>query len=364
MPKSGAKPKGKSWFKRQTIMERVLLALVPCLIGAVYFFGWRSFVMLLWVMAVGCLTEYLMASKRGDPLTGSCLVTGALLALSLPPATPFWMAAVGIIVGIFFGKEVFGGFGRNVFNPAIVGRAFIYVCFPVELTGQFTPAYGGFPGGLAHWGPMRMFEGMDALTAATPMWARRDHGVVTELSDLFFGTIGGTFNEGTQVLAAGSVGEVSALLVLLGGIYLLWTKTANWRLVAGSLGGAAATCLFFRHALGAEGVPPLLWTLSSGAMLYACFFMVTDPVSAPKDRRAQWIYAVFIGAMIVFLRWKSVFSGAVAFAILLGNTLGPTVEMITSSKSKGKSKGKGKTTTKDATGKASDKSSDTAKAAG
>lgn len=355
MAKSGAKK--KSWFKRQTVMERVLLALVPCLIGAVYFFGWRSFVMLLWVMAVGCLTEYLMASRRGDPLTGSCMVTCALLALSLPPAVPFWMAAVGILVGIFFGKEVFGGFGRNVFNPAIVGRAFIYVCFPVELTGQFAPAYGGFPGGFAQWGPKTMLNGMDALTAATPMWARRDHGFVADLSDLFLGTIGGTFDEGTRVLAAGSVGEVSALLVLIGGIYLLWTKAANWRLVSGSLGGAVVASLFFRYILGADGVPPLLWSLCSGAMLYACFFMVTDPVSAPNDKKAQWIYAAFIGVMIVFLRWKSVFSGAVAFAILLGNTVGPTVEMITSSKKKKKSAAKAKETKKPG------KATETAKAA-
>lgn len=329
MAKSDKKSGKKPWFKRQVIMERVLIALVPCLIGGVYFFGWRTVALLGIVLAVGCATEYWMASRRGDPLTGACLVSGALLALSLPATTPFWIAAVGIFIGIFFGKEVFGGFGRNVFNPAIVGRGFIYVCFPVELTGQFTPVYAGFPGGFAHWGPLTRLEGLEAVTSATPMWARRDYGFTTDVSDLFLGTIRGTFGEPEQVLAAGSIGEVSALLVLLGGVYLLWTKTANWRLVVGSLAGATVASLVFRHALGAEGVPPLLWSLSSGAMLYACFFMVTDPVSAPKDKQAQWIYAVFIGVMIVFLRWKSVFSGAVAFAILLGNTVGPTVELIT-----------------------------------
>ena len=130
-----------------------------------------------------------------------------------------------------------------------------------------------------------------------------------------------------RAVAAGLVGEVSALLLILGGVYLLWTKTANWRLVASSFGGAIAASIFFRYGLGAEKVPDPLFTLFSGAMVYACFFMVTDPVSAPRDKPTQWIYGAFIGIMIVFLRWKAVFAGGVAFAILLGNTLGPTVEM-------------------------------------
>lgn len=347
MPEASAKPAPKPVrkapvFKRQKIMEKVLLALLPAALGAVYFFGWRVLLVTAWVMAVSCATEYYLAKRRGDPLTGACLVTGALLGLSLPPTIPLWMGAVGAVVGIAFGKELFGGFGRNVFNPAIVGRAFMYVSFPVEMTKWFVPVYRGGAGGFARWGPRRAIEyageTFDALTAATPMWFRRDigfpesFGLLDQLKQLFTGSIGGVYEGASDglphVLAAGSAGEVSALLLLLGGIYMLWTKTANWRLVLSSFSGAIVANILFRNVFGYEQVPPLLFTLFSGAMMYACFFMVTDPVSAPKDRRTQYWYGAFIGIMIVFFRWKAMFAGGVAFAILLGNTVGPTIELI------------------------------------
>lgn len=323
--------KKKPWFRKQPMMRKVEIALIPVLIGAVYYFGWRSLAMVVWVSLVGMLTEYIMAKKRGDPVTEAVFVSAMLFGLSLPPTLPFWQGAVGIAVGILFGKEVFGGFARNPFNPAIVGRGFVYVCFPIDMTSGFTPAWKAFPGGFGHWAAQTFYEGLDAVTAATPMWSRRDYGYETDLLHLFLGNIGDVFTSTdgvTRVLAAGSMGEVSSALVLIGGIYLLWTKTANWRLTASTLGGAIAATLIFRYGLGAEKVPPVLWTLCSGAMLYAAFFMVTDPISAPKDKTAQWIYGAFIGFMIVFLRWKAVFAGGVAFAILLGNTIGPTVEMI------------------------------------
>jgi Na+-transporting NADH:ubiquinone oxidoreductase subunit B len=324
--------KKKAWFRKQPMMRKVEIALIPVLIGSIYFFGWRSLAMVVWVSLAGLLTEYVMAKKRGDPVTEAVFVTSLLFGLSLPPTLPFWQGAVGIVVGILFGKEVFGGFGRNAFNPAIVGRGFIYVCFPIDMTGGFTPVWKGGAAGFAQWGPVQMlYDGIDAITAATPMWSRRDFGHETHLLNLFLGNVGEVFTSPdgvTRALAAGSIGEVSALLVLIGGIYLLWTKTANWRLTLSTLGGAVAATVLFRYVLGAEKVPPILWTLCSGAMLYAAFFMVTDPISAPKNKTAQYIYGAFIGIMIVFLRWKAVFAGGVAFAILLGNTIGPTVEMV------------------------------------
>jgi Na+-transporting NADH:ubiquinone oxidoreductase subunit B len=313
------------------MMRKVEYALMPALIGAIYFFGWRTLAMVLWVAAVGCATEYFMSKKRGDPVTEAVFVTSLLLGLSLPPTIPFWQAGVGMFVAILFGKEVFGGFPRNVFNPAIVGRGFLYVCFPVDMTSRFTAVWNGLPAGFTHWGARLQLDGIDAVSAATPMWSRRDFGYEARLLDLVTGNIGNVFTgtDGVQrVLTAGSVGEVSALLLLIGGAYLLWTKTAQWRLTVSTLAGAIVSATVFRYLLGADAVPPVLWTLCSGAMLYAAFFMVTDPISAPKNKKAQWIYGAFIGTMIVFLRWKAVFAGAVAFAILLGNTLAPTLEMI------------------------------------
>ena len=331
MATAAVAPKKKPWLKTQPIMRKVEYALMPALLGAIYFFGWRVLAMVLWVAVVGAATEYFMAKKRGDPVTEAVFVTALLLGLSMPPTIPFWQAGVGMFVAILFGKEVFGGFPRNVFNPAIVGRGFLYVCFPIDMTSKFTAVWKGIPAGFAHWGARIQFDGMDAVSAATPMWSRRDFGYEAKLLDLFTGNIGNVFTgtDGVQrVLTAGSAGEVSALLLLLGGAYLLWTKTAQWRLTVSTLAGAIVSAAIFRYALGADAVPPIPWTLCSGAMLYAAFFMVTDPISAPKNKNAQWVYGAFIGIMIVFLRWKAVFAGAVAFAILLGNTLSPTLEMI------------------------------------
>jgi Na+-transporting NADH:ubiquinone oxidoreductase subunit B len=250
------------------------------------------------------------------------------------------MAVVGVVVGILFAKEVFGGFGRNFANPAIVGRAFIYVCFPLEMTGRFVPVFREWPGGFLRWS----FESLealpaalasagssvaDAVTTATPMLARRDMGFVTPLEDLFLGTVGGVFpgEGGSRILAAGSIGEGCALLILLAGIYLLVTRTANWRLTLSTLAGAAAVNLFLHSVCGINEVPRIGFTLCSGALLYAAVFMVTDPVSAPKKPLAMFAYGGVIGLFIVLLRWRASFSGAVAFAILLGNICGPLFDL-------------------------------------
>ena len=330
----------KPAFLKQLMMMRVLYALVPVALAAVYLFGWR----VLALVGVSCLfaflAEWSMLYAKNGKISQAAWVTGALFGLSLPPTTPFWVAAVGIVFGIVFGKMVFGGFGKNVFNPAIVGRAFVYVCFPVEMTSRFVPAFTGFPGGFAKWSfaalrdlPAELaapgLKVVDAITAATPMWSRRDYGADVPLWDLVTGQIGNLFEHAghTQVLAAGSAGEVSAIAILLGAAYLLWTKTANYRLMLGTLIGAVAINLALRNGLGIDAVPPLPFTLFSGAFLYAAVFMVTDPISAPRLPLSMWIYGIFIGAMIVFLRYKAVFAGGVAFAILLGNILAPSLDL-------------------------------------
>ncbi|HOX38434.1 MAG TPA: RnfABCDGE type electron transport complex subunit D [Candidatus Brocadiia bacterium] len=337
--RKGVKKRG--FFARQPIMAKVLAALVPCQLGAVYFFGWRCMALLAWVTFAGVMVEWLTSSKRGDSVSTACLVTCALFSLSLPAEIPLWMATVGIVFAILFGKEAFGGFGRNVFNPAVTGRAFIYVAFPEEMTGSFSPAFRGFPGGFAKWSMGAMSKapewlaqadvtkGIDALTQATPMVARRDFGYSTSLIDLFTGQIGGVFEYAgnKSVLAAGSVGEVSALLILIGGIYLLGTRTANWRIVVSVLLGAVLCNLGMGAALGPKVVPPVPFTLLSGALLYGAFFMATDPVSAPRNKKSMVVYGLLIGALIVFFRAKSIFAGGVAFAILIGNMIAPSLDM-------------------------------------
>ncbi len=334
----------RAWLRRlvlpQRNMFRVLVALIPIAVAGVYFFGWRVVALLIVCSAVGLAVEFLTARRRGSPVSTACFVTCGLLALSLPSTTPYWIAAVAAAVGILFGKEVFGGFGRNFANPAIVGRAFVYVAFPTELTSAFVPAFRPWPGGLVHWSMTSMAQlpehlaryGVapgDIITQATPMLARSRYGYPTPTWDLLTGGIGDVFHgaQGTRVLAAGSIGEVSALVCILAGVYLLVTRTANWRLMVSPLAGAVAANVLFRNVLGEVDVPPLTFTLASGALLYAAVFMVTEPVSAPKDKRAMLVYGGLIGFLVVLLRWRGQFVGAVAFAILLGNIVAPLLDL-------------------------------------
>lgn len=325
-------------------MLRMLYALAPLAAAGVYFFGWRSLALLGVCAAAGFATEYVTSRRRAAPVSTACFVTIALYALSLPPLTPLWIAAVGAVVAILFGKEVFGGFGRNFANPAIVGRAFVYICFPVALTSQFVPAFTGWPGGLAHWSfagldqlPPHLAAGgktvLDAITQASPQWVVKNVTFeVSNLADLLLGTIGGTYSgpNGTRIVAAGSIGEGCAVLIALAAAYLLITRTANWRLMAGGLLGVVVSGVFFRNVLGFDAVgqvPPIELGLLAGSTLFAIVFMITEPVSAPKKHAAQWVYAFLIGLLMIVMRWLGVFVASATFAILIGNMVAPLLDL-------------------------------------
>ena len=210
-----------SW---QPPMRRVLYALAPVVAASVWFFGWRALVVVAVVNLAAFLTEYVFTRFTKAETTSAVFVTGTLLGLSLPPTIPIWIAVVGAVFGVFFGKMVFGGFGRNVFNPALVGRIFIYVSFAVPMNARWAdpiPAATGalsFPwgaGGFSRWAS-------DALTGATPLRSLRE-GAPVDLLPLVWGNV------------AGSLGETSAVLILLGGLYIIWKKAANWRIVVSEL---------------------------------------------------------------------------------------------------------------------------------
>jgi len=335
-------------FLKQPNMRRMIYALTPILVSAVYFFGWRVVFILAICNVAGLTSEYVMTRRRGQPISTACFVTCWLYALSLPPTVPWWIAVVGVVVAILFAKEVFGGFGRNFANPAIVGRAFVYVCFPVPLTARWVPALRGFPGGFAHWslaelGRLPSYlaatgkDVADAVSQASPMWVYRDLGEgawrqAGSYWDLLTGSIGGVIHTDglTQIMSAGSMGEGCAALIALSAVYLLVTKTANWRLMLSCLCGLVATNLLFRDAFGFDGpggIPPVAFNLLAGTTLYVTVFMVTDPVSAPKQKLAQFAYGALIGFLIVVLRWRGVFVAAATFSVLLGNIVGPLLDM-------------------------------------
>ncbi len=329
----------KPEFIKQKVMLKVVYALIPVALTGIYFFGWRVAAILLVSTAAAVITEWIMTANRKGKISQACFVTSILYGLSLPPTTPFWIVASGAVIAILFGKEVFGGFGKNIFNPAIVGRAFVYVAFPVELTSKFVPVFSGFPGGFKEWSfetsayaasfiEKSGLAAADMLTAATPMWSRRDFAFTADSMNLLLGNIGEVFKSGehTRVLSAGSIGEVSALVIILSGIYLLWTKTAQWRLTASTIAGALFLSILLHYVFKIDAVPAVDFTLFTGALLFAAVFMVTDPISAPKDQTSQIIYGFFIGMLIVFFRYKSIFAGGVAFSILFGNMVAPMLD--------------------------------------
>jgi Na+-transporting NADH:ubiquinone oxidoreductase subunit B len=258
-------------------------------------------------MVCGIFTEALFTYPRGKPVTSAAIVTGLIFTLSLPPTIPFWMAVIGIVAGVALGKMVFGGFGQNVFNPAMVGRCFIYITFPLQMTNRWVEPFWGGLGGLRHWS-----ASMDSLTQATPLDALRQ-GESLPWQDLLLGR------------TSGSIGEMSAILILLGGLYIVVKKAASWRLVLSCLlGGTISSGIL--HAAGFAQIPDPVTTLLAGSFLFGAFFIVTEPVTGAKTKTGQWIYGLMIGSLIVVLRGFSNFSEGVMFSVLIINAFVPILD--------------------------------------
>jgi Na+-transporting NADH:ubiquinone oxidoreductase subunit B len=297
----------KKLMMMQKPMLRVCYALIPLVLASIYLFGWRSFVLTGIVLICGFITEALFTYPQGKPVTSAVLVTGLIFTLSLPPTAPFWMAIIGVVVGVAMGKMVFGGFGQNVFNPAMVGRCFIYITFPLQMTNRWVEPFWGGLGGLTKWS-----GSMDSLTQATPLEVLR-HGDSMPLQDLLLGR------------TSGSIGEMSAVLILLGGLYIVAKKAASWRLVLSCLLGGIVSSGILRLA-GFNQIPDPLTTLLAGSFLFGAFFIVTEPVSGAKTKLGQWIYGSMIGSLIVVLRGFSNFSEGVMFSVLIMNAFVPILD--------------------------------------
>lgn len=304
-------------IQKQQAMRTVLYALAPLCLASIYFFGWRFLAVFVTVGIAGVLSEWIMAKRYKFKVTESVFVSCTLFALSLPPTIPLWIAALGIIFGIVFGKMIFGGFGRNIFNPAITARAFVYISFGVPMTANFVgnaTSLGFFPAGLGSW-----LSRADSISAATPLMTRNVPAL-----DLLFG-----FN-------SGSFGETSAILIILGGLYIIYKKSANWKIVVSSIVSFAvmqtifwASGLQIASELGLQAVPSPLTALLSGSFLFGAFFMITDPVSAAQSTNTgRWIYGALFGILTVLIRTFSTWVEGVTFAILLANMFAPLLDTI------------------------------------
>lgn len=297
--------KKKPIIQWQLPMKRVLYGLAPLALAAVYFFGIRAFFIIAVSNLAAFYTEYLFVKKENKPVTSAVFVTGTILALSLPPTLPFWMAAAGAVFAVVFGKMVFGGFGRNVFNPAMVGRAFLYISFAIYMTAKWATPYAGFPGGIAHWG-------INAATGATPLGILAEGGRVPLVS-LVLGAI------------PGCLGETSKLLIIAGGIYIVWKKAASYRIVVPGIIGMFVMQTILWKAGAPESAPPVQ-ALFSGGFLFGIFFVATDPISAPSTDKGRWIFGAFVGIMTVLIRVYSGWAEGLMFAVLLGNMFNPIMD--------------------------------------
>lgn len=293
-------------FQKQLIMRRVVYSLIPIFAFSILLYGWRSLAISATVFFFGIATEYVFTKPKGKKVSEAILVTCMLYALSMPPLVPLWISAIGIVFGVGFGKCIFGGFGRNIFNPAIAGRLFVYVAFPQGMQRSFiTPWKPGMP--WIHW--LRMPA--DSATAATPLMKIRE-GATLELLDLLSG------------FRMGSLGESAIILIILAGIYLISTKTANWRIILSTISSFSAVIVVLWLAsvspTGSLAVFPPIESLLSGSIFLVAIFTVTDPVTAPKKPGAQWAYGLLIGGISAVIRIFSLFPEGVSFGVLIGNT--------------------------------------------
>jgi Na+-transporting NADH:ubiquinone oxidoreductase subunit B len=296
-------------FTKQKMMRTVIISLIPLIFASIYFFGWRTLALLLCVTFFGVGTEWIFEKKYNKKVSEAIFVTCILYTMTLPPTTPFWVAVVGIIFGVVFGKEVFGGFGKNVFNPALVSRAFVYVSFPAPLTIEWSKASTGLLGGFGTY----ITEGVEVISQATPMLLFRDTGIMTPFKNLLIGNV------------SGSIGETSAILIILAGIYLIYKKVASWEIMAGVFLGFIGLNSGL-YLLGNSQIPNPLFGVLAGGFLFGTIFMATDPISAPKTKEGKWIYGVLIGIITVIIRGYALFAGGMMFAILIANTFAPIID--------------------------------------
>ncbi len=313
------------------IMYRVILALLPLCGFSVWQFGLSALALIISSTVACLLTEAFFNFMSGKPsglADGSAAITGMLLALTLPPGLPLWMAALGGAISIGLGKALFGGLGSNVFNPALVGRAFLQASFPVAIT-TWTPAF--VSGRFAEFIPSSLAapfckppsvdawvleHAVDGFSGATPLSLQKFSQIGTSLWDFLLGT------------TAGSAGETSALLILLGGVFLIVRRVVNWRIPVAVLGSAFLVSTAF-YVFDTTAYPSPLFTLFSGGLMLGAFFLATDMAGSPVTPRGRWIYGAFIGSLTVIIRLKGGLPEGVMYAILLGNALTPLIDQWT-----------------------------------
>ncbi|QGY42898.1 RnfABCDGE type electron transport complex subunit D [Maribellus comscasis] len=295
----------------QKIMYRVVLAMIPALVWSVFVFGLDALrvtiIAVLACLAFEFLIQKYLIKVKPTITDGSALITGILLAFNVPSNIPWWIIVIGSLAAIGIGKLSFGGLGHNIFNPALVGRVFMLISFPVQMTS---------------W-PVNRQSGIDAVTSATPLGIIKEgisNGTpISEISqslpstfELFWGGIGG------------SLGEISAVLLVIGGLYMLYKKVITWHIPVSILATVGVIAGIFWMVNPAIYINPLYHILTGGLMLGA-IFMATDMVSSPMNPKGQIIYGVGIGVITISIRLFGAYPEGISFAILIMNAVTPLI---------------------------------------
>ena len=290
----------------QSVMTDVLIALFPVALMAVLLFGYRALVTMVISVATAMLVEALWLRKRDIYSDGSAAVTGLLFAMVLPPAPPWWLVVVGAASAIIIGKQVFGGIGYNIFNPALVGRAIVVMSWGGHLVGRI-------------WSVPQPFAfGFDVSTVTTAtVLAGQEEALAVSLSRLFIGNI------------AGCLGETSALALLIGGLWLFYKGHIDWRIPGGFIGivfimGALFGGGFYQNHL----LTGLFYVLAGGVMLGA-IFMATDMVTSPVTPRGKLIFGIGCGLITMLIRLWGTMPEGVTFGILIMNAVTPIIDNFT-----------------------------------
>lgn len=302
------------------IMYEVLYTLIPIVAVASYYFGISVPLLIIAASAGAMATEYVFAPQENRLKAvkdGSGLITGVLLALCLPPGFPLWMAFVGGVVAIGMGKTIWGGLGQNVFNPALVGRAFLQAAFPTAITTWSAPGGSWFSlHGTNAAIPFFQGQNVDAVSAATPLSQMKMEHVFISTTDLFLGN------------TSGSMGETVGVVILIAGLYLVIRKIINWRIPVAILGSVIALSAVF-WLIDDTIYPSPTFMLFSGGLLLGTFYMATDLVSSPITPKGLWYYGLGIGILVVLIRLFGGLPEGVMYAILLMNAATPLLNKYT-----------------------------------
>jgi electron transport complex protein RnfD len=318
----------------QAIMARVMMALAPATGFGLFLFGWPAIHLFLTTILSAVLFEAVCLKVAGKPVSlflwdGSAVLTGWLLALSLPPWAPWWIGVSGAALAIIVGKQVYGGIGQNLFNPAMVARVALLVSFPLEMTAWIKPAplfSEHAPGLLEAFGITFGGAGaIDGMASATLIgFAKTEFSQGRTLSEVFasgqFGALGGWLG-----WIPGSLGETSAVLVAGGGLWLIRQRVITWHIPASLLATVAVLATVF-HLFDSEHYLGPLWHLASGGVMLGAFFIATDYVTSPSSPRGQLIFGAGCGLLIFAIRTWGGFPEGVGFAVLLMNALTPVID--------------------------------------